>query len=246
MIRIPTLSFCITCKDRFYQISQTLKKNLDDNRLHRELIEFVLVDFGSSDGLRDWILSNFIDDLDSGYLKYYYTEEQSVWHAAICKNTPHYLASNDIVVNLDCDNYVGFLGGQYVIRQFLENRNVFFHQFCGDLSDGTFGRISLLKEHFEFIGGYNESLERLGCEDLDLIDRLQAIKLKYIKSPNRRFSSAIRNPSPEGFDALNAINSKTSKLNITEGRIIANNGAYGIRKNLFDHKGKLLQKGSGI
>lgn len=246
MIRIPTLSFCITCMNRFYQISKTLEKNLEANRLHKELIEFVLVDFGSTDGLRDWVVSNFTDDLESGYLKYYYTEEQSFWHAAICKNTPHFCANNDIVVNLDCDNYVGFLGGQFVIRQFLENRNIFFHQFCGDLSDGTFGRISLSKEYFEFIGGYNESLERLGFEDLDLIERLQAIKLKYIKSPNRRFSSAIRNPSPEGFDALNVLNSKTSKLNINEGRIIANNGVYGIRKNLFDHKGKLFQKGSGI
>lgn len=242
MIKTPTLSFCITCKDRFYQISKTLKQNLEDNRLHRDLIEFVLVDFGSNDGLRDWILSNFLEDLESGYLKYYYTEEQPYWHAAICKNTPHYCANNDIVVNLDCDNYVGFLGGQYVIRQFMENRNILFHQFLGDLSDGTFGRIALMKEHFEFIGGYNESLERLGFEDLDLIERLQAIYLKYVRSSNRRFCSAIRNPSPEGFDELNIINSLKSKSNINEGRIIANNGIYGIRNNLFDYRGKLFQK----
>ena len=242
MIRIPTLSFCITCKDRFQQISKTLKRNLDDNRLHRDLIEFILVDFGSKDELREWIISNFIDDLKSGYLNYYYTEEQSCWYAPICKNTSHFCAGNDIVVNLDCDNYVGFLGGQFVIRHFIENQNIVFHQFKGDIYDGTYGRISLLKEYFELIGGYDESFEPLGNEDVDLISRLKAIGLIYEKSSDERFCEAIKNPRPVGFEMMDEINSIKSNTNINEGRIIANNRLYGIRNNLFDYKGHLFQK----
>ncbi|MDR2773869.1 MAG: hypothetical protein LBC19_03840, partial [Tannerella sp.] len=74
------LSFCITCKNRIHQIKQTLRKNLDDNVLCRDFIEFVLVDFGSTDGHREWILSEFTDELDSGYLRYYYTEALPFWH----------------------------------------------------------------------------------------------------------------------------------------------------------------------
>ena len=51
----PSLSFCINCKNCLHQIKETLRKNLDDNILHNDFIEFVLVDFASSDGLQNWI-----------------------------------------------------------------------------------------------------------------------------------------------------------------------------------------------
>jgi glycosyltransferase involved in cell wall biosynthesis len=242
MIKIPTLSFCITCKNRFYQIAETLRKNLEDNRLHMDLIEFILVDFGSTDGLRDWIISDFIDDLKSGFLKYYYTDKLSIWNAPVSKNTSHFCANNDIVVNLDCDNYVGFLGGQYVIRHFIENRNIVLHQFSGDYYDGSHGRIALLREYFEFIGGYDEALDRLGYEDMDLISRLKAINLKYILSQNKRFNGAIKNPRPDGFEEMNVSNSKKSQENIKKGNIIVNKRFYGIRNNLYDYKGNLFKK----
>ncbi len=57
--QIFKISFCITCKNRLHQIRQTLPKNLEDNRRLQELVEFVLVDFGSTDGLRKWISDNF-------------------------------------------------------------------------------------------------------------------------------------------------------------------------------------------
>lgn len=108
---VPTLSFCITCKNRFHQISKTLRQNLDDNSLFSELVEFVLVDFGSTDGLRKWVICNFRDELESGYLKYYYTEELPFWHCSVAKDTSHLLASGEILVNLDCDNFTGPNGG---------------------------------------------------------------------------------------------------------------------------------------
>lgn len=115
MIHPPAISFCITCKNRIHQIRQTLKQNLDDNRLHRDFVEFVLVDFGSKDGLRDWVFNNFSVELASGYLKYYYTENLPHWHASVAKNTAHLCASGDILVNLDCDNFTGLWGGVMVI-----------------------------------------------------------------------------------------------------------------------------------
>lgn len=251
MIPIKTLSFCITCKNRFHQISQTLKKNLDDNRLHNDWIEFILVDFGSTDGLHDWIIDNFDDDLNSGYLKYYYTDELTYWHASIGKNTAHYCANHEIVVNLDCDNFVGYLGGQFVIQNFLRNENIVLHQFSGNYTDGSFGRISVLKNYFDFIGGYDESLNSIGYEDNDLINRLKMAGLHYILSPNSKYCSAIPNTKEEGmlntnssltYNEINELNGRISNSNIEKGKLIANNGIYGIRKNLFDHHGHLFSK----
>ena len=102
-----TLSFCIACKNRLHQISQTLPQNLKDNRDTKDVIEFVLVDFGSTDGLQAWVKENFADEMEAGYLKYYYTEGVPVWHASIAKNTAHTLAENLIVVNLDCEYFTG-------------------------------------------------------------------------------------------------------------------------------------------
>ena len=79
----PKISFCITCKNRLYQIKKTLPQNLEDNRRLQEIVEFVLVDFGSTDGLRKWISDNFKHEIRSGYLKYFYTEEMVYWHASI-------------------------------------------------------------------------------------------------------------------------------------------------------------------
>jgi glycosyltransferase involved in cell wall biosynthesis len=61
-----TLSFCITCKNRLHQIKQTLPQNLTDNREMKGKVDFVLVDFGSTDGLQEWIIGNFEPEIEDG------------------------------------------------------------------------------------------------------------------------------------------------------------------------------------
>ncbi len=250
MILIPTLSFCITCKNRFHQIRRTLKKNLDDNRLHREWIELILVDFGSTDGLRDWVVNNFVDDLGTGFLKYFYTEELPCWHASVAKNMSHRLAKHDILVNLDCDNYTGYLGGQFVIRQFLQNRDIVLHQFSGDLDDGSYGRVGMLKKYFKAIGGYDESFEPMSYQDVDLIERLKQLGLKYHLKPDFRFCKAIANTKSEGilytnsplaYDVMQIENARQSIRNSTSGHLVVHNKNH-VWKDLQDYKGhKILQ-----
>jgi len=249
MITIPTLSFCITCKNRIYQIVQTLKKNLEDNRLHNDWIEFILVDFGSTDGLHDWVMNNFMEDIKTGYLKYFYTDELIDWKCSLAKNTAHWCSQNDIVVNLDCDNFTGFFGGRYVIKQFLLNRDVVLHQFSGRYNDGTCGRIAVLKKYFEFVGGYDESFEPHGYQDIDLIHRLVKSGLKYLQITNKKYSSAIINSKDEGihyaksrltYSEMNESNRKKSLLNISDGNFIVNQGIFGIRKKIYNHDGQLI------
>ncbi len=198
-LNIPKLSFCITCKNRLHQLSQTLSKNLDDNRMSRDLIEFVLVDFGSTDGLQEWIFENFQNDLDTGYLKYFYTEKLPFWHASIAKNTAHLLADHEILVNLDCDNFTGINGGRLIIGQFLNQKNdIITHQFGGDIYDGSYGRIGVKRERFLEVGGYNEEFESMAYQDTDLINRLVATGSQYINIPDPRYNQAIRNTKEEG------------------------------------------------
>lgn len=52
---MAVLSFCITIKNRFSQIEKTLYQNLQDNWNTKENVDFILVDFGSTDDLKPWL-----------------------------------------------------------------------------------------------------------------------------------------------------------------------------------------------
>lgn len=247
-MEIPKLSFCITCKNRFYQISKTLPKNLKDNERFKGMVEFILVDFGSEDGLKDWILENFTNELAEGYLKYYYTEELPYWHACIAKNTAHLLANHDILVNLDCDNFTGFNGGYFIIEQFMKyGKDIFIHQSRKNSWNGSYGRISVMRDYFNKIGGYNENFEPMAFQDDDLMYRLSALRLKYVHISNNEYNDAIKNTKQESIRYSNSDlnwhemlwkNMFISRKNILEGNLVANNGKWGIRKNIYNHFGK--------
>jgi len=230
--------------NRLYQIERTLGKNLADNRMFGHLVEFILVDFGSKDGLMDWIKQNFMDDIESGLLKYYYTDKMKSWHASIAKNTSHLYANGDVLMNLDCDNYTGYNGGKFVIQQFMNiDDDIILHQVYIYL-DGSFGRIGMRREFFHAIGGYNEAFAPMGYEDIDLLERLKALGLRYVHAGDRRYNNAIPNTREESigniihkveWDEMNRSNRLMSDRNISEGRVAVNVGVeWGIREDIFD------------
>ncbi len=129
-----------------------------------------------------WIYENSLTISDQIF-NVYYTEEIVDWHASIAKNTTHLLASNEIITNLDCDNYTGVNGGKFVIDKMTECgvHKTLLHQFSNDKDDGSYGRISFSRRNFLYIGGYDESFEPMGYQDVDLIIRLLASGLKYMQ-----------------------------------------------------------------
>lgn len=241
------LSFCITCKNRFDQIKNTIKKNLTDNLNSKYKIEFILVDFGSNDGLKNYIITYFQEELKSEYLKYYYTDELIYWHASIAKNTSHLLASGKYIVNLDCDNFTGLNGGDKVINIFKKhNDNIIVHQTSNIYGSGTMGRISLTKENFIKLGGYDQNLKPMGHQDGDLINRAKYFGLKYILFNDSIFNKTIINDKKKSLENcygninyinMTKINMMISNFNLRSKIIIANNflkgNQLGIRQNLF-------------
>ena len=242
------LSFCTGAKNRIDQVKAVLRKNLNDNRPDRKDIEFILVDFGSTDGLSEWVINNFKRDLKSGYLKFY-TVDTDHWHACYCKNTTHYLSEGHIVVNLDCDNFVGERGAKYVIDKFEEHDdNIVLHQFTGQDQDGSFGRIGMTREVFHDIGGYNQEFLNMGYQDWDIIHRAEKkTGVKYIQDINAAYAQAVINTKelsianvPDdikelGWEEMNKINKFTSFQNIYRNNLVANNRNYGIRDKILKY-----------
>ena len=238
------LSFCITIKNRFSQIQKTLLQNLEDNWDTKEYVDFILVDFGSTDGLKPWLKKHFAMYMDCGFLKYFYTNELQFWHASIAKNTSHILADGILLTNLDCDNYTGPQGGEFVIETFLNQKHpILLHQFSKLYHDGSFGRISIRKQDFLHLGGYNEEFHPMGFEDEDLINRSKAYGLNYIQDSNPRYNQALKNTKKESiafchstldWDNMNEKNAIISFHNIQQNRITANRNPIGIQKNIYD------------
>lgn len=239
------LSFCITCKNRFYQLSQTLPVNLADNLQHQNEIEFVLVDFNSEGGLKDWLFSTCQSALESNYLKYIYTESIDIWHAPIAKNTAHNHASGEFLVNLDGDNFTGKNGGAFVLEQFEKyGQDLLLHQFRGEFEDGSFGRVGMSKKHFQTIRGYDESLLPMLYEDIDLIKRLQLHGLRYELVNDPAYNKALINTKEDSLKntgseltpkEMNRQNFIRSKENLAKGKIIARQPQMGITENIYQY-----------
>jgi len=232
--------------NRFNQIRNTLPKNLEDNIKYKNKIEFILVDFNSKDGLKEWILNNFKQELQDNYLKYYYTEELIQWHAPIAKNTSSMLGTGKYIVNLDCDNYTGEEGGKWVLDKFYQfGDNLLLHQSLNIYKSGTMGRISMLKDNFIKLGGYNEQFFPMSHLDGDIIERGKIFGLIYHNDSNNKYNKAILNNKDESvincinkdYNTMKKINLYISKFNILNNEIIANNykkhNNLGINKNIY-------------
>jgi predicted glycosyltransferase involved in capsule biosynthesis len=221
------LTFCTTIKNRKYQLEQTLLQNLLDS-INKDT-EFILIDFGSTDGLKKYIYDNFKEYLDSKKLKYYYTDKLKYWHASIAKNTTHKYAKGKYIVNLDCDNFIGKNGDNILIKLFENNNNIIISQSDTIFGSGNSGRISLSKDNFLKLGGYNEFLYPMGYQDADLIQRAIKYGLKLIKLNKNNL--AIKNSKIESLKntgtninylKMNQLNKLISKLNIENNDLISN------------------------
>ena len=241
------ISFCMACMNRFFQIQHTLIQNLKDNEKDKDKVDFVLVDFNSTDGLKDFVLKNCKKELEEGYLKYYFTEELKNWDGPIAKNTPHRLAEGDILVNLDCDNYTGYRGGKVLLDLYKSNdRNVFIHQGQGIFGKGNTGRVSYYREDFMRLGGHNEDFLPMGHLDVDVIDRFVADGIKKISLPDERYNKAIKNTKEDtirycdseySWRQMVSFNVMLSRQNIKKNKLVANKGeTIGVTKNVIRMK----------
>jgi hypothetical protein len=229
----PLVSFCITNKNRLSQIRKTLPKNLSDNQIDHDKIEFILVDFGSDEPIEDWLFSEFREELASGYLKYFGCSSLNKWHAPKAKNTTHRLSTGKILVNLDGDNFTGYRGGMFVYSVFMSSPNdTCLWQYSGESEDGSFGRIASSRDAFFSVGGYNQEFLEMGFQDRDLVNRLEMIGVEVKLEPDLRYNGAIENdkyvPQTMDYTMMRRSNRRISHRLVASGKVVANNGVFGL------------------
>jgi len=194
------ISFCITCMGRMDNAKICLDWNLKNNIKNIGDVEFVFLDCGKNEGLTEWISENYRYELEKGYLSYYYCN-MKYWHSSVAKNTCHKLARGEYLINLDCDNFCGIRGGEWILSQ-LEKKggnDIVLHMHNGEKGSGTFGRIGINKKVFDDIGGYDESLMPMGYQDNDLIERCKLLGYTVVKLVNKNYAWSIQQTKTESL-----------------------------------------------
>ncbi len=183
------ISFCITCMNRCHHLKETLKKNIKDNYSLTD-VEFILLDYNSSDNLEEWIKKEMYDYIRSGILVYYRTTTPIYYHRSHSRNMAFRLSEGNILCNLDADNFLGKGFALKMINEFSQSTNIFYTSNLS--SNDIFGRVLMLSKDFFAIRGYNESLEGYGFEDVDLYMRLLNKGLKQMIFTNQLYYNYIK------------------------------------------------------
>jgi hypothetical protein len=183
--------------NRLHQLKQTLEVNIQQN-VDYEMVEFVLLDYNSQDGLERYIQSRFMNWIETGLLVYYKTPLPVYFNRSHSRNMAFKLASGEILCNLDADNFTGEGFAHYINNIFDTDcpmaLNVLNVPAAGP--DVT-GRICLRKKDFLELNGYDERLEGYGYEDNDLINRLELSGIRFQKISNPAFLKYIPHSDQE-------------------------------------------------
>lgn len=189
------ISFCIVCMNRLSHLKETLFENIEKNISYKN-VEFILLDYNSTDGLEDWIKSNFKEYINKGILSYYKTSEPSSFHRSHSRNVAMKLGTGDIICNLDADNFLGEDFAHYINYNFSFSNNIFL---CSGKPDGSYGRVSAKKKDFLKIRGYDEKMSGWGFEDDDLYQRLENLGREKQIFYDDKFTQFIDHEIEESF-----------------------------------------------
>ena len=187
------ITFCTVVMNRVEHIKKTLLRNILDNK-HPET-SFLVLDYGSTDGLREYIRDNFQKYLKNGKLVYCYAEAE-LFDRSHSRNMMIRQADGKYICNLDADNYTGKDFDLYLLDIFIKNKG----KNALIVADTTqtkytirdaFGRFAVEKRSFMEVTGYDERMKYYGSEDIDLYNRLELLGCQRIVIEDVKYLKAI-------------------------------------------------------
>jgi hypothetical protein len=199
------ISFCTVAMNRIHHVQNTLIKNMTDNAGDADKIEFVLMDYNSTDGLEAWVKKKCTKYIEAGILKYYKTNDPAYFNRSHSRNMAFKLATGDIICNVDADNFLGEGFAEYVFEEFSKDNSIFL--IANNRQKDTLGRVCVKKRDFYAINGYNEEFEGYGFEDTEFYERLRKYDLKPVYFSQKEFLNVISHSDRErmanDFKSLN-------------------------------------------
>lgn len=193
------ISFCTVCMNRLHHLQQTLPVNILDNEDY-DALEFIVLDYNSSDGLEEYAKANWQQYMNSGRLVIYTTKEPKYFHRSHSRNLAFKLAAGELICNMDADNFSGKQFAAYINNAFQQNSQICLNTI-GLRNDESImdvlGRVCFTKEDFLYIGGYDEAIDSYGFEDYDLVNRLELSGIQRVLIKDDHFLHAITHSNKE-------------------------------------------------
>jgi hypothetical protein len=193
------ISITTVSMNRLNHVKKTLIANIEDNKDYKNL-EFLLLDYNSTDGTEEWVKNEMMDYLLNGRLKYFRTEEPEYFDRTHSRNLISKLAEGDILCNVDADNYTGQEYATYINKEFNNDDNIFLvadtkkrYYFLRN----AFGRFCCWKKDYLEIGGMDESMKSYGSETLDLYERFELLGRRESIIKDINFLKAISHEDDE-------------------------------------------------
>ncbi|EHQ27576.1 hypothetical protein Mucpa_3478 [Mucilaginibacter paludis DSM 18603] len=200
------ISICIVSMNRLHHLKQTLLQNIIDNSDY-QMLEYILLDYNSNDGMEKWVKENFQKYISDGILKYYRTVEPTQWNPSHAKNLAFNLAQGEILCNIWADYYAGPQFATYVNEQFNEDENIVLTPIksqresllCAAKPD-VLAKVCVRTADFKAVNGFDEKMDRHGFEDHDFVNRLELIGVKRTLIEDLSFLNFISHSDDERFE----------------------------------------------
>jgi len=164
------ISCCSQVCNRLWQLKETFRENLEAIESHG--FEWCILDYNSTDGIQEFVLDNASKEIKNGTLKFGRVLDVDSYDLINAKNIASLLSSNEILFNLDIDNFISKETLSAIQETFTNESLHLVHNWSEKYYDGTFGRIAVRKSSFLSIHGYAEDLIGVGVHDDDLIRRV--------------------------------------------------------------------------
>lgn len=232
-VKKKAVTFCVTCRNRLWQLKQTLGHNLS---LLDEDLELTLVDYGSTDEISQWVWGNFKGFMDSGKLNFFEVKNPVSWHVGKAKNLAHRISNGEYLFSLDADNFITPSDVEKI--RDVKRTNVMCHQWSGKPDDGSCGRIGYPREVFFSLGGYDEELLPMGFEDVDFLRRsknmVDCMKLSApsMEAVKNTFEQSVSELTAASTDAKNfyklmiGFNINLSKFKLSAEQVLSRNTGF--------------------
>lgn len=152
------ISIIVACMNRYENLKQCVENWMS---YKDELYEIIILDYGSKIPLENSDIHRL-----SKNIKLYRTEADH-WHLTRAYNIAAQQVTGDIILKMDAD---------YIIKPgFFEHHKMSYNSFMygGGGVGGLYGFLSVYKNNFFLVNGYNERLINYGHDDKDIFLRLQ-------------------------------------------------------------------------
>ena len=182
------ISVCIPCKNRTYDLNNTLPSIIDAANASPP-VEIVILNYNSKDDLDEYIKTiRQVAPLERGNtIEYFKYTKPKYYNMAHAYNLNFKLTKGDYVVILGAD-IVTDINYFKTIR---ENEGADWMH-----GPNLLGIIVVKRDVFETIGGYDERFEYYGPEDKDIEMRLKRLGGKFVELPDGLISE-IRTPDED-------------------------------------------------